>query len=182
MVNFFSIAIIATSILSVTVATPVKRTTADVLAAIAKVSTDTHNLDNLITSYPLSGGSLLAALSIHTSAGTLGTDLGTATTAANNNGPVAHPDADSILAAVLAIEPTIDHALSQIVVKHPAFAALPIGGIPALVHSDLIALKGSTGNFANSLIANAPTDLKDDGTAYRDRLLAAFDVAIAAYA
>ncbi|KAJ3576360.1 hypothetical protein NP233_g474 [Leucocoprinus birnbaumii] len=180
MVNVFSIVFLTTSVLSV-VATPLKRTTTDVLNAINRVSADTTNLDNLITSYPLSGGTLLAALAIHTSSGTLGTDLGTATTTVKNNGPVVHPDADTILSAVLAIEPIIDHALSQIVIKKPAFAALPLGGVPALVLSDLISLKAATGSFAAALIAEAPADLVPPGTALENRILAAFDVAIAAY-
>lgn len=55
-----------------------------------------------------------------------------------------------------AFEPTILDALSQIVAKKPAFVALPVGGIPALILSDLQALSAATSSFETALIAAAP--------------------------
>jgi hypothetical protein len=96
-----------------------------------------------------------------------------------NNKLVIHPDADIILEAVLSIEPIIDHVLNEAVAKKSAFQgascitlrlarrkfllpyiqALPIGGILAFVHQDLVTLKSSTQTFTDALIANAPVSL-----------------------
>jgi hypothetical protein len=48
------------------------------------------------------------------------------------------------LAQLQSIEPIIIDALNAIITKKPAFAALPVAGIPALVKSDLTILFNDT--------------------------------------
>ncbi|KAF8960434.1 hydrophobic surface binding protein [Flammula alnicola] len=161
--------------------TPVKRTVAQVEADIADISTKVTSLDNAINAFPLTGGTLAAALGIHTDAGTVITSLTTATADVVATGPVGDTDGRTILTSVEAIEPTIQDALTAIVTKKPAFVALPIGGIPALILQDLNNLKSNTSAFSNALISNAPASLTTEATTLRDNILAAFDTAIAGY-
>ncbi|KIM37999.1 hypothetical protein M413DRAFT_448046 [Hebeloma cylindrosporum] len=169
------------SVASIALATPVKRTVDQVKADIADISAKVTSLDNAITAFPLTGGSLLAALGIHNSAGALITTLQTATTDVVETGPLGEEDGAAVLASVQAFEPTIQHALVEIVTKKPAFQALPIGGLPALILQDLKSLKANTGAFSDALISTAPEDLVDTATNLRDGILAGFDPAIAAY-
>ncbi|KAJ7162791.1 hydrophobic surface binding protein [Mycena crocata] len=159
----------------------VKRDVATVKADIAKITTQLNTLDAAINAYPLTGGTLLAALTIHTDATNLISTLNTGTTDVTSTGPLAEDDGRTILTSVEAIEPTILDALTAIVAKKPAFQALPIGGIPALILQDLTNLKASTVAFAGALIANAPADLVDEATQLQNNIIAAFDPAIAAY-
>ncbi|KAJ7676209.1 hydrophobic surface binding protein A-domain-containing protein [Mycena rosella] len=169
------------SVAAVGLALSVKRTVAVVEADIAKISTQVTTLDNAIEAYPLTGGSLLNALTIHTDATTLITTLKTATADVTANGALDEADGRTILTSVEAIEPTILDALTDIVIKKPAFAALPIGGLPALILQDLTNLKASTVAFAAALVANAPADLVTEATTVQGSITAAFDPAIAAY-
>uniref|UniRef100_A0A8H7XS85 Antigenic cell wall galactomannoprotein n=1 Tax=Psilocybe cubensis TaxID=181762 RepID=A0A8H7XS85_PSICU len=163
----------------ISLATPTERTVPQVLADINVVSTRVTSLDNAITAFPLTGGSLVAALGIHTSAGTVITSLKAAT--GNATGPVDEIDGNSILNAVQAFEPTIQHALAEIVVKKPAFVALPVGGLPLLILQDLRFLKGNTTEFSSALIENAPESLIPAATALQNGILESFDTAISAY-
>ncbi|KAF8157222.1 hydrophobic surface binding protein [Crassisporium funariophilum] len=158
-------------------------TAANVEADLAAISTQVTTLDNAITAFPTSGGSLLAALAIHTDAGNLGTaiDKGTTDTNAVVPSPVSESDGATILKAVQAFEPEILHALQQIILKKPGFTSLPIGGIPALVKQDLINLNSSTSKFEAALINSAPPDLKAQATAIKSAVDAALASAVAAY-
>ncbi|KAJ7484828.1 hydrophobic surface binding protein [Mycena galericulata] len=169
------------SVAAVGLALSVKRTVAQVEADIATISTQVTTLDNAIEAYPTSGGTLLAALTIHSDATTLITTLNSATTDVTNTGALAEADARTILNSVEAIEPTIFDALTDIVTKQASFAALPIGGIPALILQDLTNLKTATVAFAAALVSNAPADLQAEATTVEDNITAAFDPAIAAY-
>ncbi|KAJ6576064.1 hydrophobic surface binding protein [Mycena vulgaris] len=166
---------------AVGLALTVKRDVALVKADIAKITTQVTTLDNAIEAFPLTGGSLVNALAIHTDATSLITTLNTATTDTTANGALAEADGRTILTSVEAIEPTILDALSNIVVKKPAFAALPIGGLPALILQDLKNLKTATVAFSAALVANAPADLVAEATTVQTTITAAFDPAIAAY-
>ncbi|KAF7300049.1 Hydrophobic surface binding protein [Mycena kentingensis (nom. inval.)] len=157
------------------------RDAATVKTDITNIAAQVTTLDNNINAFPASGGTLTAALAIHNSAVALISTINGATTDATNAGAFSEDDGAEILASVEAIEPTIFDALEQIVVKKPAFQALPIGGLPALILQDLTNLKTSTVAFANALIADSPADLVDEATTLRDDIAAAFDTAIAAY-
>ncbi|KDR66234.1 hypothetical protein GALMADRAFT_81133 [Galerina marginata CBS 339.88] len=169
------------SVISVGIATPLRRTVDQVQADIATISTKVTALDKAINAFPLTGGSLIAALGIHNSAVTLIGTLKTATADVIATGPLGEDDGRAVLSAVEAVEPIIDDSLIGIVAKKPAFQALPIGGLPALILQDLTFLKGNTSAFSDALIASAPADLVDEATTLRDDIVAAFDPAIAAY-
>ncbi|KAJ7723491.1 hydrophobic surface binding protein [Mycena maculata] len=157
------------------------RTVATVEADIATVTTQLTALDTAIEAFPLTGGSLLAALGIHSDATTLITTLNGATSDVTANGALDDADGSTILASVEAIEPTILDALTDIVTKEPAFASLPIGGIPALILQDLENLQTATAAFAAALVSNAPADLVSEASTLEDNINAAFTPAIAAY-
>ncbi|KAG6908388.1 hypothetical protein DXG01_004817 [Tephrocybe rancida] len=154
--------LIFAGLIASSVSTPFKRTVAQVEADIARISTQTTALDNAIKSFASSGaGSLTDAL---------------------NTGPVSEADARTILNSVEAFEPTIIDALTNIIGKKAAFQALPIGGIPALVLSDLRSLSTSTAAFETGLIGAAPADLVSEARQVQSSVTAAFNAAIAAYA
>ncbi|KAF8993607.1 hydrophobic surface binding protein, partial [Cyathus striatus] len=148
---------------------------------ISSISSQVSALDTAITAFPNTGGSLLNALAIHTDATNLATAINKGTTDGVSPKPFSEADGNTILAAVTAFEPTIIHALQQIVAKKAAFQGLPIGGIPALVKQDLGILSTNTSSFETALIAAAPTDLKSQATALQSSINAAFASAVAAY-
>ncbi|KAF8960436.1 hydrophobic surface binding protein [Flammula alnicola] len=156
-------------------------TVADIETDIASIASQTTTLDNAINAFPATGGSLVNALAIHTDAVNLGTAIDKGTTDNVTPTPFSESDGSTILSSVQAFEPTILDALTQIVVKKPAFTALPIGGIPALIKQDLINLNASTFAFEAALIANAPADLVPTATSIKTTVDAAFASAIAAY-
>ncbi|KAF5324333.1 hypothetical protein D9619_011317 [Psilocybe cf. subviscida] len=161
-------------------------TVSTVLTDIAKINTDVTSLDNQIKAFPLSGGSLVAALAIHTAAGGVDTDINTGTTDTNNITPlpVSAADAASILSAVNTLKPVIISALTDIVTKKPGFVALPVGGLPALIKSDLTNLQAATLAFENALIAKtpaSPASLLVSATALTSSINAALATALAAY-
>ncbi|KAJ7135877.1 hydrophobic surface binding protein [Mycena epipterygia] len=169
------------SLFAASFTTPVKRTVAQIEADIATIKTQVTTLDTAINAFPNTGGTLLAALTIHTDATTLEGTLNQGTTDVKATGTVDEADGTTILNSVIAIEPIILDALKGIAAKQPAFAALPIGGIPALILQDLQNLKLNTTNFATALIAAAPTDLKTEATAILNNITTGFNTAIAAY-
>ncbi|KAG7446292.1 hydrophobic surface binding protein [Guyanagaster necrorhizus] len=169
------------SVVTATSAIPTKRTVAQVEADIADIVTQVDALDSSINAFPATGGSLLAALAIHSSATTLISTLQTATTDTTATDAFSEDDGATILASVEAFEPTILDALTAIVAKEPAFEALPIGGIPALVLQDLQGLNSATGAFSDALIAKSPADLVDQADEIKTTIGNGFDTAIAAY-
>ncbi|THU93634.1 hydrophobic surface binding protein [Dendrothele bispora CBS 962.96] len=172
---------VALSIAASTFGAVLKRDVPTILADISKISSQVTTLDNAINAFPDSGGSLVNALAIHTDATNLVSSVNTATSDTTANGAFNEADGQTILNAVQAIEPTILDALTAIAAKQPAFAALPIGGIPALVLQDLKNLDAGTTAFSNALIANAPADLVPQATDIQTTIGNAFDTAIAAY-
>ncbi|KAF9558589.1 hydrophobic surface binding protein [Agrocybe pediades] len=165
-------------VLASLVSAALSATIADVINDAHNISTQVTTLDNAINAFPNTGGSLVNALAIHTDAVNLGAaiDKGTADVI-----PVSEADGTTILGIVQGFEPTILNALSGIVAKKPAFQALPIGGIPALVKQDLINLNASTSKFEAQLIASAPADLVASAKAIKASVDSAFATAIAAY-
>ncbi|KAF9480969.1 hydrophobic surface binding protein [Pholiota conissans] len=157
-------------------------TTSDVLADIASISSQLTTLDQQITSFPATGGSLAAALAIHTGATNLVTSINKGTTDGVSPTPFSESDGNSVVNAVNGFVPTILDALKEIVIKKPAFDGLPIGGIGALVKQDLINLNSSTSSFEAGLIAASPTDLISVATSIKSTVDAALASAIAAYA
>ncbi|KAF5369072.1 hypothetical protein D9758_003054 [Tetrapyrgos nigripes] len=179
--QLLSRSLVALSIAASTFGLVLKRDVTTILSDISNIGTQVTSLDNNINAFPDSGGSLAAALAIHNDAVALNSAVGTATTDTTSNGAFSEADGQSVLSAVEGIEDTILDTLSAIVAKHAAFAALPIGGIPALVLQDLKNLDASTTAFSGALIANAPADLVSEATEIQSTIGTAFDTAIAAY-
>jgi hypothetical protein len=73
-----------------------------------------------------------------------------------NTGAFSESDGQTIIQSVQAIQPTIISALNGIAAKKPAFDALPLGGVSALVKQDLATLGSDTMAFENALTASAP--------------------------
>ncbi|KAJ7587078.1 hydrophobic surface binding protein [Mycena floridula] len=169
------------SLVVAALAVPTKRDVATVKSDITTISTQTTSLDGLVNAYPNTGGTLLAALTIHTSATTLLATVKKSTADTLATPPFSEADGAAILQSVEAIEPTISDVLTVIVAKKPAFQALPLGGVPALILQDLTFLSGNVTAFANALIADSPADLVAEATTLKNNIIAAFAVAIAAY-
>ncbi|KAF7289854.1 hypothetical protein MIND_01359800 [Mycena indigotica] len=168
------------SLFAAGLANPAKRTPAQVEADLNNVATQVTNLDNLIKAFPASG--LAGALAIHNAATPLVTALNTATSDSTSTGPLGESDGAAVLAIVTGFQPTILDALTRIVADKSAFASQPISGLPALVHQDLVNLQTATTALANSLLANAPADLKPSASAVEGAILTALSTAVAAYA
>jgi len=158
-------------------------TVADVKTDIATISTDLTNLDNTIKAFANPGGTLAQALAIHTSSMTLNNAV-TKTTSDTNTvpAPISETDGRALLDLLEALEPKIDAALTDLSSRHAAFVALPLGGVPALVKSDLATLNTSTTALEAALIAKAPADLLTESNALKTRINAAFAAAIAVFA
>lgn len=158
------------------VAVALASTVANVESDLGSITTATQNLDSQIVAFPNSGGSLVAALGIHSSAVSLGSTIDSTTTDVNVSiklchdlfypthyvpqnvtpQPIALSDAQAILSLVQTLEPIIEKTLTDITAKQAAFAGLPIGGIPALVLQDLENLSTSTQNLETALLAQTP--------------------------
>ncbi|THH14456.1 hypothetical protein EW146_g5882 [Bondarzewia mesenterica] len=194
-------AIVVFSFVLAALASPLsKRTVAQVESDISNINDQVNSLNTAIEAFPDSGGSLSEALAIHTSATNLETAINSATSDTQAiylhdltlhssslidvqaTDPFSDADGQTILSQVQALEPNITSALQNIVEKKPAFEALPIGGIPALVEQDLQTLESDTSAFANALIANTPADLLDQANSIKSDIDSAFATAVAAYA
>ncbi|KAL0958505.1 hypothetical protein HGRIS_000647 [Hohenbuehelia grisea] len=177
-----SVLFFAASLFASAFASPVKRTVAQVEADLADISSRVTTLDNNINAFPNSGGSLAAALGIHTAATNLATALDKGTTDVNATPAFSEADGKTILNTVQGFEPSILDALKAIVAKKPAFDALPLGGVSGLVKQDLGNLKTSTDNLGSALIAKSPADLVSQATTIKNNIDAGFVPAQAAYA
>ncbi|KAF5348796.1 hypothetical protein D9756_009787 [Leucocoprinus leucothites] len=154
----------------------------DILNDLAALKTTLVTLDNDINSFPDSGGSLAAALAINDDA-TAVRDAIDATTpdAVNVDLPVSVDDANTVLAAIQDLQTNIDSSLTGIVEKKPAFDALPVGGISALVAQDLSDINTSNLALEDALIAATPPEVLDAAEETRGEIDSAFATAIAAY-
>ncbi|TFK63291.1 hydrophobic surface binding protein [Pluteus cervinus] len=166
-------------------AIPTKRTVADIEAALQTLTTQVTGLDSAINSFPATGGSLLSALAIHSTAGSVVTTLTSATTAIQATSPVGEADGQTIFGATTALGPVISDALTQIVTKKAAFArsllGLPVAGIPALVLQDLKSLSAGVAAYSSALAVILPADLVGGSNDLAAQISAAFATAISAY-
>jgi len=144
-----------------------------------KIAPQATTLANAVNGFPASG--LAGALGIHTDATGLVTTVNSATTDTKAAGAFSEANAETILGDVQSLTPTILNTLTAIVAKKANFTSLPIGGIPALVLSDLQSLNTSVVSFASALIADAPASLVPNATTLKNTVASAFATAIAAY-
>ncbi|KAF7350366.1 Hydrophobic surface binding protein [Mycena venus] len=136
---------------------PFKRTVAQVESDIASISSQVTTLDNDIKGFPASG--LVGALVLAAAFPSACFHVLLSINGQKATGSVSEADANTILKSVMAFEPTILDALTQIATKKAAFDALPVGGLSALVLQDLQNLKTFTDGFSSALITSAPVRL-----------------------
>ncbi|KAF8885351.1 hydrophobic surface binding protein, partial [Infundibulicybe gibba] len=156
-----------------------KRTVAQVEADIATISAQVTTWDNAINAFTV--GNLIQVLTIHTDATALVTDINTGTTdveAAPT--PIAESDGQAILTAIQNLEPGIIKSLQDIATRGADFAALPIGGIPALICQDLKNIQTGVDVFLSVLIAVVPANIKAEITTFKNTIDAAFAAALQA--
>lgn len=158
------------------------RSASAIIADIDVLTTRVTTLDNDVTAFPATGGSLLAALQIHTDSVNVDNALKQATTDTLATGPLSEEDGAVILGQFQTLEPIIIHALDGVIAKKAAFAALPIGGIVNVVKQDINTLSTDTKAFENAILAIAPAAHLADAQAIIDNIDAGFARAIAAYA
>jgi len=178
----FSVLLFIASLSASGFSIPAKRTVSQVETDIASISGQVTTLDNAINSFPNTGGSLLAALAIHTDSTSLQSSLNQATSDINGTPPFSEADGQVIFTSVQSFEPKILDALKAIAGKRAAFDGLPLGGVSGLVKQDLANLRTATDAFADALIAKAPDDLKQQSTDIKNAVDVAFVSAQAAYA
>ncbi|KAJ7231779.1 hydrophobic surface binding protein [Mycena rebaudengoi] len=173
-----SLAFISHAAAGLTRAIVLKGDAATVEADLGVLASQAATLDNAINAFPLTGGSVDNALAIHTDATTLISTVNAATGDAQAAGAFSEADGLAILNGAPSIEPLLD-ALQGTVVKKPAFEALPISDIDAVILQDLESLNLAA--FGNGLIKGFPADLVAQATELRDNIVNAFAPAIAAY-
>ncbi|KAE9391946.1 hydrophobic surface binding protein [Gymnopus androsaceus JB14] len=149
---------------------------------IANIASQVTVIDSAIHAFPTTGGSLLEALEIHELATTLASALASTTTDVVATGPVDDTDGQTILKEVEAFEPTIIDALISLAQKVPAFSALPLGGVLALIKQDVVDLDAETKNLENAMIADTPADLLAQAASITSAIDAAFATVGAAFA
>ncbi|KAG6810822.1 hypothetical protein H0H92_010180 [Tricholoma furcatifolium] len=160
-------------------------TVAEVESDIATISTQLTTLDNDINNVDTSTTTttLEGALTVHDDAVTLGNTVDSTTADVESVPlPISDSDGQTILADLQALQPTIDNALSQIVVLLPALEQVNLENLAGLVQEDLANLNTSTFNLAAALIAAAPSSILTAAETLQSQLLASFATAINAYA
>ncbi|KAG6875293.1 hypothetical protein C0993_009914 [Termitomyces sp. T159_Od127] len=130
-----------------------------------KVEDDINNkiapaLDILLSSidaFPISNGTVIQALTIHTNAIDLNTTLVDTTNDMNVEAcEFITSDAQTILCDLKALLPKIQQSLTDIVARKAAFQALPLGDIPGVIKDDLNLLSQDTETLASSFTNCAP--------------------------
>ncbi|KAJ6454217.1 hydrophobic surface binding protein [Mycena sanguinolenta] len=171
------------SIIAIGLALSSKRDAGTIEADVATIASEVTTLDNAIEAFPLTGGTLLAALNIHSDAVALVNLFWAQGVSMIDfaSEPLSEADCETILAAVEAIEPIILDALRDIIAKKPAFAALPIDGLTALILQDLENLEAATVDFTSALVDICPADLEPEEIQLSQNITAAFVPAIDAY-
>jgi len=152
-------------------------------ATIASVLSNITAWNNTITAFPVTGGNLTDALEIHSAAVSLNSSFDTATLEVKLTGPLDKEDGSRIGLSVERLEPSIFDALGAIVMKKPAFAALPSGDILDVFLSDLKSLQSACRRFVveirHSLERGSRVQL--ELRVVEDNVSNAFDSVIAAY-
>ncbi|KAJ6568853.1 hydrophobic surface binding protein [Mycena capillaripes] len=190
------------ALLGAALASPFKRTVAQLEADIKSIGVQVTTLDNDITSFPITSGTLVQVLvrlismfcsrcmrisrppfqGIHMALTNLANVITTANTEllSGPTGTLDEADAADVLAQLEAIEPTFLHALFEFSIKEPGFGSAVSAG-PALILGDLRTLKTDTDAFLKAIIAVVPTDLKEEATEILNALDDGFSGGIAPY-
>ncbi|KAF9254464.1 hypothetical protein L218DRAFT_951533 [Marasmius fiardii PR-910] len=130
------------------VATPLKRTVAQVEADETSISNRINALDNASNAFS-------NTLAIHNLTISLVATIDQATTDVNH----LRKTSEHTRQSKGSCQP-FRTGLNGLVTKKAAFQALPLGGVPGLIKQDLASLATATVAFENSIIAKAPADLR----------------------
>jgi hypothetical protein len=109
------------SIAALSLAAVLKRDAATVEADLAVLTSQVTALDNAVQAFPLSGGTLAEAMTVHTNAVNIISTLNTAASDEKAIDTFSETKGQAILAALKGFEPTILDFLQNIVVRKPAF-------------------------------------------------------------
>ncbi|KAJ8078076.1 hypothetical protein PM082_000282 [Marasmius tenuissimus] len=178
--NIFLVGFSAASAL--TLAAPYKRDTATIKADIDGIRSAGIDADVALIRV-FSPDRFGASLDFRNTIIRLDTSVQTATSDTQATPAFSQTDGEDILNRVTEVfQPTLIDLLSKIVVKKPAFDALPVGNFPALMLQDLKNLNTHTTNFADALITKSPASLVTRFAQFKNIMVEpVFASAIAAY-
>ncbi|KAJ6554550.1 hypothetical protein B0H19DRAFT_1154019 [Mycena capillaripes] len=154
---------------------------------ISALTVDTNEYDSAINAFPASG--LVGALNIHNLAGIVESDIMVVASDTVPGGMSGSPppweysetDSGAIVSVVKVWEADLQTALTQLVGKQPSFAALPIGGIPALILQDLKNLNADVTTMGNNLVNAVDPAFQANVSMVFSSLQGSFETAITAY-
>ncbi|KAF5366771.1 hypothetical protein D9758_006496 [Tetrapyrgos nigripes] len=137
-----------------------QRTVAQVETDLTNVGSQATTFDNNINALPNSGGNLVQALAIHSSAQSLVISLNTATKDVLTTTDISEVDGQAIIDILVDIQPIFLDALTAIVSKKNALDAISAGSVSALLKQDLGQLCPAARSLQSALINAMPDDLK----------------------
>ncbi|KAJ7455497.1 hydrophobic surface binding protein [Mycena latifolia] len=179
MVHLARLLLLSVSLVTTVFGNSLKRTVKQIESDIANISSLVTILCDDINGFPASG--LAGALSIHPDIENLITAFNTATSDIEATESISEADAQLILADVASILSFLENCTEQLITKRPNFAALPIGGLQALVLQDLESLKNAIDAFFRALNVSIPPDLAAQAGAIQTDSDSASAAAIAAF-
>ncbi|KAJ6454218.1 hydrophobic surface binding protein [Mycena sanguinolenta] len=144
-----------------------KRATCPIESDLATLLNEATALDDAVEAFPATGGTLPAALNIHSDATTL------------TCGPLSEAECQIILSDMANIEVVILDALKNLIAKKPALGTLP--SFVSLILADLENLENVIVEFIKDLIGICPSDLSADATHLSQNFTMGFDSAIATF-
>ncbi|KAJ7894850.1 hydrophobic surface binding protein [Mycena olivaceomarginata] len=162
-----------------TLAAVLKRDAATVEADLTVLTSQVTALDNAVQVFPLSGGTLAEAMTVHTNTVNVISTLNTAASDEKAVDTFSKTEGQAILVALEGFEPTILDFLQNIVVRKPAFEVLP--GVTAQILQDLNNYLTTGIAFGSTLFNKVPADLDAEVAQFQNNTVSAFEVAIDAY-
>ncbi|KAF8149159.1 hypothetical protein B0H34DRAFT_802666 [Crassisporium funariophilum] len=170
------------SLVTLGLSNPVKRSVTEVKAAVVDLGASVQALDASIDAWPATGGTTAMAVAINNSGKALIMDLDELTASVVATGAINEADGSEILSSFESFVPSIERGLVNIVAIKPTFTALPVPGLAASTHANLVSLKAGAVTFLDTLTANTPATLHTKVASIKSDVSGAFDIAIAGYA
>ncbi|KAH0591609.1 hypothetical protein J132_01466 [Termitomyces sp. J132] len=135
-----------------------------------------------VQAFPMSGGTLKQAKSIHYAANTFSNVIANSTNNMNDiTSRLSRADSQTILDYLEAMEPGFFQSLKGIAIRKPAFEALPSGDVPALIKQDLTTMRTSAVSFMDSFIAHASTEVLGEARTMKSGVKSIFTAIMAIY-
>ncbi|KAJ7284858.1 hydrophobic surface binding protein [Mycena rebaudengoi] len=153
--------LVSVLLLTTSLATPLKRTVAQVEDDIVGIITQAAMLDATLNDVPTTGPVTgVGASSILSAFAALETTVNQTVADMKATGPLSEADASTIIRLVVDIEPTMLDALKQVIVKQPNLGAISRGGLLEPIHQHLLGFLYSFTAFTQVLFAVVPADLQ----------------------